>query len=166
MSHPIMTELERQSRRNMLRYHVGQAMFCACGASLDVSRAIEVDYKDARGNLIQSVIRCASCYKPPILTTGGLTVEINDGRELFPPPAPRAPAQRSVKREDPIPGRTYLVKHSGREVRFRYERKVDRAWRGQWGGDKRAVYHFVGVNLSTGRQIELKSRGKFLREVE
>lgn len=163
---PIISELERTVRRNALRYHVGRQMFCpSCETLLDVRRAVEVDYLDASGNLLQSTIRCEKCYRAPILTTGGLSVQVNDGRLLFPPPAPRAPAARSPKKADPIPGRTYAVKHAGREVKFRYERKVDRAWR-HGNAEARSVWHFVGTNLSTGRQIELKSRARFIREVE
>ena len=117
---PIMSDLERTVRRNALRYHVGAVMFCpTCSGTLDVSRAVEVDYTTTAGDLARTLIYCAACFdagKAPGEATG-LTREVADGRVLFPPPAPRAPRKPTAKRAEPTPGATYLVKHSSGEVK-------------------------------------------------
>ncbi len=45
---------------------------------------------------------------------------------------------------------------------FLYTRKVDRQWSHR---GSRAVWHFAGTNLKTGREIELKSRARFIKEI-
>ncbi len=158
---PILSDLERTIRRQALRYHVGREIFCpTCQAFMDVSRAVEVDYETPSGALAHSSVRCAACYDANPPAEGiGLIRKVNDGRVLFPP---RAPRERSTAPRKPVfipeMGKTYLVKHSSGDVPFRYIRKVDR-------GRERSLYHFVGVNLRTGREIELKSRARFIREI-
>lgn len=162
----IMTELEKTLKRNMLRFHCGREIFCpGCRQVLDARRAVEIDFHQG-GNLAHSAIRCASCFdaraeywRTP--TAEGLTREIVDGRALWEAPASPAARKPSVKKPEPVPGRTYLVKHTSGTVPFKYVAKKDASWR----GSTRAVWHFVGINLKTGREIELKSRARFIREV-
>ncbi len=86
----IMTEFERTAKRNMLKWHVGQTIFCpGCQNVLDCKRAVEVDIsKD--GELKASKIFCAQCWDerlrdkiPGLLAEHGHTVALQDGRELF-----------------------------------------------------------------------------------
>ena len=160
---PILSDLERTIRRQVLKFHVGQAIFCPeCQSVMDVRRAVEVDYEAPNGTVVHSSIRCTDCFdKNPPAEGIGITRKVNDGRVLFPPPAPRIKTARSPKKAEPVPGLTYLVRHSSGEVPFRYIRKVDRSY----GRGQRALWHFTGVNLKTGREIELKSRTRFIREL-
>ena len=163
-ANPILSDLERTIRRQVLKFHVGQTIFCPeCQSIMDVRRAVEVDYETPDGTVVHSSIRCVDCFdRNPPAEGIGVTRKVNDGRVLFPPPAPRvrSTAPRVAKKE-PVPGATYLVKHSSGEVPFRYIRKVDRSY----GRGQRALWHFAGVNLKTGREIELKSRARFIREI-
>ena len=103
---PILSDLELTLRRNMLRYHVGHDITCpSCSVILDVRRAVELDF--LRGTeILRSAILCASCFDTsddPSLPDG-VTLQINDGRILFPPPAPRKPSARKPRKPEPVPG--------------------------------------------------------------
>lgn len=59
-------------------------------------------------------------------------------------------------------GATYLCNHTSGRVPIRILRTVAR---GGWG-DTREVTHWIAINLKTGREIELKSAAKLLREID
>jgi hypothetical protein len=81
-----MNGIETIARRNMLRWHVSQEMFCPrCGKVLDCRQAVEVDI--TRGTeLAGSLIMCAPCYDGRIgdpVMPEGVRLEVHDGRVLF-----------------------------------------------------------------------------------
>lgn len=90
----ILSPLEARLKRNMLRWHVGQVIFCpCCGAVMDYRRAVEVDVLQA-GKLAKSLVVCASCFDGKVKANAkamveemprlDLTVEITDGRSFRP----------------------------------------------------------------------------------
>jgi C4-type Zn-finger protein len=96
-----MTELSpmiEQVTKNMLRYHVGNAITCpACGDILDCRRAVEMNFSQF-DKLVHSGIRCARCFDAMgdvglSAKRRGMTIEIVDGRVLF------ATAKRRTVRE-------------------------------------------------------------------
>lgn len=89
--------MRRTVERNMLRFQVGQAIFCpACKRILDTRRAVGLDFY--RGEeLGGSKVVCTSCYDAKLgggkleaqLEGTGLSLKVIDGRELFRRPARR-----------------------------------------------------------------------------
>lgn len=160
----LLSELERTCKRNMLRYHVGQVMFCpACQVVLDCARVVEIDFYKA-DQLVHSAIRCVSCFEKcdseQVAVARGLRREIQDGRILFAKSnLPRSPRVRKVPAGALVPGTVYAAKHSSGTIRFRLERVSTRK---PWL-NSRAVTRYIGTNLNTGRIVELKSRGAILR---
>ena len=77
---------------NMLRYQVGQQMFCpVCSAILDYRRAVSVDVM-VKGKLHRTAVSCAPCWDTDLgpkihamatkLADQGVTVETVDGRNM------------------------------------------------------------------------------------
>ena len=89
MTHPVLSAMETTMKRNMLRHHVGQVMFCpTCRNIMDARRAVELDLM--RGaELLSSVVACAPCADKQLdavrtmAEKHGLAVTVNDGRQLF-----------------------------------------------------------------------------------
>ena len=109
----MMTHLEREMNRQLVKYAVQRQMFCqsrGCGGSiLDMRRAVLVTVKEPSGNE-QSVILCGSCWDgskarvAEIAAEKSATLEALDGRELF-AKAPRkaaAPAAAATRRKSPL----------------------------------------------------------------
>jgi len=96
MEHPVLSAFEATMKRNILRYHVGQVMFCpTCRNIMDARRAVEVDLM--RGpELLSSVVACAPCADKQVdavrkmAEKHGYTLTVNDGRKLFARPARKA----------------------------------------------------------------------------
>ena len=70
-----------------------------------------------------------------------------------------------MKKSEIVPGKKYLFKHSSGVVPILVLREVVRPSYGRWDGANRDRHHFLAKNLKTGRQIELKSAVKVIREV-
>ena len=101
----IFSSLERQLKRNMLRWHVGQVIFCpACGGILDFRRAVEIDVLQA-GKLVKSMVVCAGCFDGKVkdnakgmlqeLSHLDLALEITDGRQFGRPTAASIPEAKA-----------------------------------------------------------------------
>jgi transcription elongation factor Elf1 len=83
-----MTDLERKTKQEILRYAVQQSITCpTCGDVLDVQRAVATFIKSRAG------VACAPCFDKSVDTvarkydwTRDQTlegIEVHDGRELF-----------------------------------------------------------------------------------
>jgi hypothetical protein len=86
----IMSEMEKTVKRNALKWHAGQDIFCRCGSVLDCKRVVEIDaYKE--DTLISSNILCSACWdkakdqftKIMAERSPHLRLDITDGRQLF-----------------------------------------------------------------------------------
>lgn len=62
-------------------------------------------------------------------------------------------------------GSTYTMNHSSGLIPVRILREVERFSRVRGGGE-RCLTHWAAVNLKTGREIEVKSAAKLLREMD
>lgn len=83
----MMTEMQKTIRKNMLRYHVSQTMFCpTCSTCLDVKRAVSVDVNDSNGDLKLTKCLCGNCFDKirakliEACAAKGLTLDVTDGR--------------------------------------------------------------------------------------
>lgn len=98
----LMSEMERQANRDLVKYAVMQAMFCPgkhCGGKiLDMRRAVLVTVAD------RNAILCGDCWDKSkeeltskVAASGrDIKIEVLDGRELF-KKAPRAAAAAGRK---------------------------------------------------------------------
>lgn len=68
---------------------------------------------------------------------------------------------------DPVPGKTYVVRHTSGliEARFVREHVYDPPLNPMGGRRRRAIRHYVFQNLTTGREITIKSRARIRREL-
>jgi hypothetical protein len=89
----FLSPMKRTLERNMLKFQVGQAIFCpGCKSVMDCRRAVGLDWHDdATDELKGSRVVCASCFDAK-LSNGrierqsagpGLHVKVQDGRVLF-----------------------------------------------------------------------------------
>jgi hypothetical protein len=165
----MMPAISEQLQRNMLTWHAGRSITCpGCQSILDCRRAVEIDWYQA-GTLKHSGIRCATCFDELVRSgqldgtaaRNGLTFEVIDGRTLWAQSTlPRVRSPR-VKHPELIEGRTYRAKHSSGAIRFRLVRIVTRKL---WPQDARACTRYHGVNVATGRDVIIKSRGKIYEQ--
>ena len=86
---PVLSEMERIVKYNMLKWHCGHDIFCkSCDAVLDCRRAVEVDV--LRGDtLLKSLVVCAICYddargrlQAACERLEGARLEVTDGRKI------------------------------------------------------------------------------------
>jgi len=61
----------------------------------------------------------------------------------------------------PERGKVYIIKHTSGMIKARFLYSVERGG-GSWG---RSMTHYIFQNLSTGRDIEIKSRVKIRKEI-
>jgi hypothetical protein len=175
----ITNTIEQHLKGEMLKYHVGQTIFCQrCSKIMDTKRAVEVDIH-AGEQLIKSLVVCADCYDRkvemtvkslPAETKDGrpVKVEVNDGRVLFASPKEPAEARKAaVHKKDVEIGKRYQIHHTSGYVTVKVIgfKSTDIRSRG-YGYDligKKRQYRCI--NEKTGREIIVKSAAKFLREV-
>ena len=161
----VLTEMQTMMYRKMLRHHVGYEIFCpTCKRIMDCTRAVSFDAYTSADKLIKTWVRCAPCYDSIAANVAqcardtGSRLVVSDGRVLFAQHAAAGtPRKRSPKAEPLVPGTVYHVRHaSGGFIRARFVREMSTS-----SGRK----HYQAVNLATGRDIELKSRARFLAVV-
>jgi hypothetical protein len=85
----ISFEMETIAARHMLKWQVGQKIFCDCGKVLDCRESISLDvYRD--GKIAKAIVLCTDCgdiakeRAEKACARHGLTMEIIDGRNLWP----------------------------------------------------------------------------------
>lgn len=71
-----------------------------------------------------------------------------------------------MKKADVKVGSTYVMKHTSGMIHARILREKAHRCRGHWSGNDRTTTHWIAVNLKTGREIEIKSAAKLIREVQ
>jgi len=164
----VLTEMQTMMYRKMLRHHVGHEIFCpTCKRIMDCTRAVSFDAYTNTDKLIKTWIRCAPCYDSIAANVAqcardtGSRLVVSDGRVLFAQHAAVAtPRKRSPKPEPLVPGTVYEVKHTSGIIRARFVCEVTR---GRIGcNTARGTKRYLAINLATGRDIELKSRARFL----
>jgi hypothetical protein len=101
-SNELTNYMELTCNRNLLRWHVGQEIFCRyCNQIMDCKRAVSFDVETPEKSTVVSRCVCAPCYDrvAEILATGikesKYTLTVRDGRVLF-ARAKRAPKPKPV----------------------------------------------------------------------
>jgi len=89
----VLGGMETTVKRNILKYAAGRTMFCpGCQTIMDCKRTVTWDLLK-EDKLLMSKVLCTACYDSKIagnaaiaeaVTSKGLTVEVTDGRVLWP----------------------------------------------------------------------------------
>jgi len=142
--------IERELSRVLLKHAVQRAMFCqapACGAILDVDRAVLLDASETRGGMM---IMCASCWDRLSLDGRDRArrhADVTDGRE-FKAGSPKKAPKKAPK--VPKVGEVWTTRAGSRVVRVRLD--GDRGVRTDAHG-RRDLKRWACTSLVTGRSM-------------
>lgn len=163
----MLSELEAEVTRNLLKFAVGQVIFCpGCNAIMDCRRAVMIEVGG------HTRVACGTCHdnkiKAALAAYPNVEVKITDGRELFntPTPAPAPHREQAVKQADVEVGKRYRIRHGSNFVDVTVlATRTHRHLNTRSGAIPPARLYFICRNERTGREIVVKSAAKFRREV-